>query len=78
MDPVAWDVRVEKATVDQRISQAHEPLRLPSIDEITALATQLDARLNQDPPAGRAQLLRWLKDGVIRVEQSPDGPIAET
>ena len=36
-------------------------------------ALQLDARLNQDPTAGRAQLLRWLKDGKLRVVLGPDG-----
>jgi hypothetical protein len=66
-------VRAEKATVDQLISQAQEPLRLPSVDEIASLALQLDARLNQDPTAGRAQLLRWLKDGKLRVVLGPDG-----
>jgi hypothetical protein len=51
---------------------------LPSIDEVTALAIDLDARLTNDPEVGRAALRRWLHDGVIRVNQSPDGPIAET
>jgi hypothetical protein len=65
--------RAEKATVDQLVSQAQQPLRLPSVDEIASLALQLDARLNEDPQAGRAQLLRWLKDGKLRVVLGPDG-----
>ena len=66
-------VRAEKAAVDQLVTQAQEPLRLPSVDEIASLALQLDARLNDDPQAGRAQLLRWLKDGKLRVVLGPDG-----
>jgi site-specific DNA recombinase len=66
-------VRAEKATVEQLLKQAQEPLRLPSIDEITSLAFDLDARLGQDPQAGRAQLIRWLRDGSLRVVLGPDG-----
>jgi hypothetical protein len=59
--------------VDERVSQAQEPLRLPSVDEIASLALQLDARLNDAPQVGRAQLLRWLEDGKLRVVLGPDG-----
>jgi hypothetical protein len=45
---------------------------------VTALATDLEARLTDDPEVGRAALRRWLHEGVIRVDQSPAGPIAET
>lgn len=65
--------RTEKAMVDQLVGQAQEPLKLPSVDEVTSLALQLNARLNQDPQAGRAQLIRWLKDGKLRVTVGPDG-----
>ena len=58
---------------DSLEGQAQQPLRLPSVDEIAALAYQLDARLSQDPQAGRAQLLRWLKDGKLRVVRGDDG-----
>ena len=64
-------VRAEKATVEQLVKQAQQPLRLPSLDEIAALSLQLD-RLNDDPRAGRTQLLRWLKDGKLRVTLGPD------
>lgn len=46
-------VRAEKATVDQLVSQAQEPLRLPSVDEIASLALQLDARLNDPTSPGQ-------------------------
>jgi hypothetical protein len=36
----------------------------------------LDARLAQDPEAGREQLHRWLKDGTIRIGPTKDGAIA--
>ncbi|MEO7735057.1 MAG: recombinase family protein, partial [Kofleriaceae bacterium] len=35
--------RAEKATVEQLVSQAQAPLKLPSVDEIASLALQLDA-----------------------------------
>jgi hypothetical protein len=59
--------------VDALVSQAQEPLRPPSVDEIASLALQLDARLNDDPPAGRARLLRWVEDGKLRAILGPDG-----
>jgi hypothetical protein len=43
------------------------------VDEIASLAFQLDARLTQDPQTGRTELLRWLKDGKLRVFLGPDG-----
>ena len=70
--------RSEKAALADLVQEAQRPLRLPSIDEVTALATDLEARLTDDPEVGRAALRRWLHEGVIRVDQSPDGPIAET
>lgn len=70
--------RSEKAALAELAEEANRPIRLPSIDEVTALAIDLEARLTDDPELGRAALRRWLHDGVIRVDQSPDGPIAET
>jgi hypothetical protein len=67
-----------KAALAELAEQASRPFRLPSNDEVMALATHLEGRLTDDPEVGRATLRRWLSDGVIRVDQSPDGPIAET
>ena len=65
--------RAEKATVAMLLEQAQEPLRLPSADEIVSLAYDLNERLMDDPQAGREQLIRWLKDGTLRVSEAPDG-----
>jgi hypothetical protein len=70
--------RAEKAALAEIAEQASRPLRLPSNDEVMALATDLEGCLTDDPEVGRATLRRWLTNGVIRVDQSPDGPIAET
>jgi hypothetical protein len=70
--------RAEKAALAELAQEANQPLHLPSIEEVTALATDLEARLTGDPELGRAALRRWLNDGVIRVDQSPDGTIAKT
>jgi site-specific DNA recombinase len=70
--------RSEKTALAELAQEANRPIRLPSIDEVTALAIDLDARLTDDPEVGRAALRRWLHEGVIRVDQSPEGPVAET
>lgn len=44
---------------------------------MTALATDLEARLTEDPELGREALRRWLHDGRIVVDQGPDGPTAQ-
>lgn len=66
-------VRAEKATVAKLLEDAQEPLHLPSIDEISSLAFELDHRFQQNPEAGRAQLGRWLRDGSLRVVVGEDG-----
>ena len=68
--------RSEKAALAELAQEANRPIRLPSIDEVTALATDLEARLTDDPELGRAALRRWLHEGVIRVDQGPNGPTA--
>jgi uncharacterized protein YbjQ (UPF0145 family) len=70
--------RSEKAALADLVQEAQRPLRLPSIDEVTALATDLEARLTDDPEVGRAALRRWLHEGVIRVDQGPDGPMGRS
>ena len=64
--------RQERAALTEEASR--EPLRLPSIDEVCARVADLDARLAQDPEAGREQLRRWLKDGSIRIGPAKDDP----
>jgi hypothetical protein len=72
------EARAEKAALAEIAEEASRPLRLPSNDEVMALATDLEGCLTDDPEVGRATLRRWLSNGVIRVDQSPQGPIAET
>lgn len=66
-------VRAEKASIRQLEQAAQSPLKLPSIDDIVRTAYQVNDRLAQDPVAGRQQLLRWLKDGKLRVIRRDDG-----
>ena len=105
--------RQEREALADLERTSHEPLRLPSIEEVCAQeqiqktgkdqtqdakveepwsfasqrpsssadcasrrAVDLDARLAQDPEAGREQLRRWLKDGTIRIGPTKDGAIA--
>ena len=69
--------RSEKAALAELAQEASRPLRLPSIEEVTALATDLEARLTEDPELGREALRRWLHEGRILVDQGPDGPTAQ-
>ncbi len=70
-------VRSEKAALAELAQEANRPLRLPSIEEVTMAATDLEARLNEDPEIGREALRRWLHDGRIVVDQGPEGPTAQ-
>ena len=48
--------KAERANLDRLIQESREPLRLPSIDELTNLAFNLEDRLMEDPVTGRVQL----------------------
>ncbi len=65
----------ERAQIGALEAAAGEPLRLPSIDDVLAQVIDLDARLADDPEAGRARLGRWLKDSAIRVGPAATGEI---
>ena len=67
--------RQEREALAEMQRASHEPLRLPSIDEVCAQVADLDARVAQEPEAGREQLRRWLKGGVIRIGPANDGAI---
>ncbi len=66
-------VRSEKVAIEGLVRESQQPLRLPSVDEIVAQATDLNARLTADPEAGRAQLRAWLREGQIRIGIGPEG-----
>ncbi|MBK7197542.1 MAG: recombinase zinc beta ribbon domain-containing protein [Myxococcales bacterium] len=63
----------ERAAIERLHREAQEPLRLPSLDEITAAVFRLDKLLAGDPEEGQARLRRWLKDGEIRVARRDGG-----
>jgi site-specific DNA recombinase len=65
----------ERAGIDRLVQESREPLHLPSIDEVTRMVFDLEARGEADPTATRAQLQRWHRSGEIRVRKRPDGVI---
>ncbi len=67
--------KAERAGIDRLVQDSREPLRLPSIDEVTRMVFDLEARAATDPLKTRAQLQRWHKSGVIRVRKRPDGVV---
>lgn len=69
-------LRAEKATLSKLLDQQATPARLPSVDDVARLAFDLDKRLSQDIEAGRAQLIRWLRSGSLRVSQANDGTVS--
>lgn len=63
----------ERAGIDRLSQAAKEPRRLPSVEEVVGMATDLEARAAQDPIGARAQIQRWHKGGAIRVARTrPD------
>ena len=68
-------LRAEKATLSKLLDDAEKPARLPSVEDVAGLAYDLDKRLAQDIATGRAQLVRWLRTGSMRVSQESDGAV---
>lgn len=67
--------KTERAEIERLVADSHQPLRLPSIEEITRMVFDLEARATLDPVKTRAQLQRWHKSSVIRVRKRPDGVV---
>lgn len=65
--------KAERAGIERIHREAQEPLRLPSLDEITAAVFRFDALLATDVTTARARLRRWLKDGEIRLTRAAGG-----
>ncbi|MBS1120630.1 MAG: hypothetical protein H6Q90_2858 [Deltaproteobacteria bacterium] len=68
--------RTEKEEIARLVEEARKPVYLPSLDELAALATNLEACMMADVERGRAMLLRWLHEGIIKVGIGPEGPYA--
>jgi len=64
--------KTDRAAIERIQREAQEPLRLPSLAEISAAVQNLNKSLAGDPAQARARLRRWLKDGEIRVVRTPD------
>ncbi|HUJ57234.1 MAG TPA: recombinase zinc beta ribbon domain-containing protein [Kofleriaceae bacterium] len=68
-------LRAEKATLAKLLDESAKPARLPSADEVARLTYDFDKRLARDIEVGRAQLVRWLRTGSLRVSQESDGAV---
>ena len=67
----------DRAAVERLRHEAQEPLRLPSLDEIGAMVTDLEVRLGDDLDNDRARLRRWHRDGEIRIVRTAEGIFAK-
>lgn len=64
--------KTDRAAIERIQREAQQPLRLPSLPEISAAVFELTRSLTAAPTVARARLRRWLKDGEIRVARDPD------
>ena len=67
--------KAERTSIDRLVQESKEPLRLPSIEEVTQTVFDLESQMAKDPVKARALLQRWHKSGVIRVRKRPDGAV---
>lgn len=65
--------KVERAAIDRLQRETREPLRLPSLPEITAAVFEMDRLLSGDVQEARLRLRRWIKGGEIRVSRHRKG-----
>jgi hypothetical protein len=66
----------EEAELDSFIKGSYAPpWKLPTMKEVKALVSNLDAHLNADPELGRAMLRRWLNDSFIKLDKTDDGEV---
>ncbi len=64
---------VERQGIADLQELAAEPIRLPTPEEVLERVYDLEARLQQDPIAGREALRKLFKGGQIRLELGKDG-----
>ena len=65
--------KAERAAIERLHREAQQPLRLPSLEEITRGAFSLEQLLAGNPDQARTRIRRFLKGGEIRVIRTPDG-----
>ncbi len=63
--------RTEKDEIEHLIEESKKPVQLPSMGELAALATNLEACMLADVERGRAMLRRWLEGGIIKCATGP-------
>jgi DNA invertase Pin-like site-specific DNA recombinase len=68
----------EEAELAVYVAEADKPIQLPSLDELTKVVADLNLALMKDPEIGRATLRRWLVDGRIELDRTPEGVVAST
>jgi Arc/MetJ-type ribon-helix-helix transcriptional regulator len=65
--------KAERAAIERLQREAQQPLRLPSLDEITRGAFGLEQLIAGDTEQARLRIRRFLKDGEIRVIRTSSG-----
>lgn len=65
--------KADRAAIERLQREAQEPLRLPSLEEITRGAFSLQNLIDGNRDQARLKIRRFLKGGEIRVIRTPDG-----
>jgi len=68
--------RTEKAELDALVERSRQPISLPSLVELEAMATNLKACVMCDVDGGREMLRRYLEDGVVTCSVDEEGAFA--
>ncbi len=65
----------EKKAIERRLGslKPERPPKVPTVDEITSLATDIEARLKDDPVRAREVLRRMLDGGTLKMTPMADG-----
>ena len=65
--------KADRAAIERLERAAQEPLKLPSLGEITRGVFEFDRLIAGDVDRARVHLRRWLKDGIILVRPKHEG-----
>jgi DNA invertase Pin-like site-specific DNA recombinase len=65
--------KAERAAIERLQREAQQPIRLPSLEEITRGAFSLENLVTGNPEQARTRIRRFLRDGEIRVIRTADG-----
>ena len=67
------EAKQDRAALEELTRVGREPLRLPSVEEISERVFNLERRLKGNVKIVKPCLQRWLKNGEVRLQPKPNG-----